>query len=70
LRYRRFFNVHGAPLNAKNAALKLVSHIWHNDAWIDVWKTWINHQNAISQYLKSKEFKQLLQEFKQNEHNK
>ncbi|MDL1967567.1 MAG: hypothetical protein LWW97_03225 [Deltaproteobacteria bacterium] len=43
---------------------------WHNDAWIDVWKTWIDHQNAISQYLKSKEFKQLLQEFKQNEPNK
>jgi hypothetical protein len=42
----------------------------HNDAWIDAWKTWIDHQNAISQYLKSKEFKQLLQEFKQNEPNK
>ncbi|MBU1163830.1 MAG: hypothetical protein KKA75_06745 [Proteobacteria bacterium] len=43
---------------------------WHNDAWIDVWKTWIDYQNAIGQYLKSKEFKQLLQELKQNEPNK
>ena len=29
---------------------------WHNDAWIDVWKTWIDYQNAVDRYLKSKEF--------------
>ena len=38
---------------------------WHNDAWIDAWKTWIDYQSSVDRYLKSKEFKQLLQEFKQ-----
>jgi len=43
---------------------------WHNDAWADVWKTWIDYQNAIDRYLKSKEFMQLLQELKKNKPNK
>ena len=38
---------------------------WHNDAWIDAWKTWIDYQSSVDRYLKSKEFNQLLQEFKQ-----
>jgi hypothetical protein len=38
---------------------------WHNDAWIDAWKTWIDYQSSVDRYLKSKEFIQLLQEFKQ-----
>ena len=43
---------------------------WHNDAWTDVWKTWVDYQNAIDCYLKSKEFMQLIQELKKNEPNK
>jgi hypothetical protein len=43
---------------------------WYNDAWADVWRTWIDYQNAIGRYLKSKEFTQLLQELRQNEPEK
>ena len=39
---------------------------WHNDAWVDAWKTWTDYQSSVDRYLKSKEFNQLLQEFKQN----
>ena len=39
---------------------------WHNDAWIDAWKRWIDYQSSVDRYLKSKEFIQLLQEFKQS----
>lgn len=39
---------------------------WHNDAWLDAWKRWIDYQGSVDRYLKSKEFIQLLQEFKQN----
>ncbi|MBE9544147.1 MAG: hypothetical protein IMF02_06610 [Proteobacteria bacterium] len=38
---------------------------WHNEAWIDAWKKWIDYQSSVDQYLKSKEFKQLLNELKQ-----
>jgi hypothetical protein len=38
---------------------------WHNDAWLDAWKRWIDYQGSVDRYLKSKEFIQLLQEFKQ-----
>ena len=38
---------------------------WHNDTWIDAWKTWIDYQSSVDRYLKSKEFIQLLHEFKQ-----
>jgi hypothetical protein len=37
---------------------------WHNDAWMKVWSTWIEHQGAVDSYLKSKEFEQLLEELK------
>ena len=39
---------------------------WHNDAWMKVWTTWIEHQGAIDSYLKSKEFERLLDELKPN----
>lgn len=39
---------------------------WHNDAWMRVWATWIEHQGAVDSYLKSKEFEQLLDELKPN----
>lgn len=37
---------------------------WHNEAWMKVWGTWIEHQGAVDSYLKSKEFTQLLDELK------
>jgi Pyruvate/2-oxoacid:ferredoxin oxidoreductase delta subunit len=39
---------------------------WHNEAWIDAWRNWIEYQGSIDRYIKSKEFKQLLAELKQN----
>jgi len=38
---------------------------WHNEAWIDSWKRWIDYQSSVDQYLKSKEFKRLINELKQ-----
>ncbi len=38
---------------------------WHNEAWLDSWKRWIDYQSSVDQYLKSKEFKQLLNELRQ-----
>ncbi len=38
---------------------------WHNDAWIDEWRLWIDHQKAVDRYLKSTEFNRLLDEIKQ-----
>jgi hypothetical protein len=37
---------------------------WHNDAWMKVWATWIEHQGAVDSYMKSKEFERLLNELK------
>ena len=37
---------------------------WHNEAWIDAWGKWIDYQSSVDQYLKSKEFVQLLNELK------
>ncbi|MEW6674184.1 MAG: hypothetical protein AB1427_21020 [Thermodesulfobacteriota bacterium] len=38
---------------------------WHNDAWLAVWKSWIDYQSSLDNYLKSKEFLKLLREMKQ-----
>jgi hypothetical protein len=38
---------------------------WHNDAWVDLWKSWIVYQGSIDRYLKSTEFIKLLAELKQ-----
>lgn len=40
---------------------------WQNEAWMEVWATWIAHQGAIDSYLKSKEFERLLDELKPNQ---
>ena len=37
---------------------------WHNDAWLEVWKKWIDYQSVMDRYLRSKEFMQLLKELK------
>jgi len=35
---------------------------WHNSEWIEVWQTWLKHQQALDQYRDSKEFIRLLHE--------
>ena len=37
---------------------------WHNDAWIDLWRKWIDYQGAVDRYVRSKEFTQLLTEIR------
>jgi hypothetical protein len=39
---------------------------WHNDAWLDTWRRWIDYQGSVDRYVRSKEFLRLLQEFKQS----
>jgi hypothetical protein len=40
-------------------------YYWHNEDWLKVWHTWIDYKGVIDSYLKSKEFKQLLNELKE-----
>ena len=35
---------------------------WHNAEWMEVWQTWLKHQQALDQYRDSKEFVKLLHE--------
>jgi hypothetical protein len=37
---------------------------WHNDAWMRIWRAWIDYQGAVDQYLKTKEFERLLDELR------
>ena len=39
---------------------------WHNESWIDSWTKWIEYQSSVDRYIKSKEFKKLLNELKQS----
>jgi len=39
---------------------------WHNEAWLELWRCWIQYRGAIERYTQSKEFQQLLDELKQN----
>jgi hypothetical protein len=36
---------------------------WQNEAWMDVWRTWLRHQRALDKYRSSSEFATLLNEF-------
>ena len=38
---------------------------WHNDAWLQSWRSWIDYQSAVDRYLNSKEFHKLIEELKQ-----
>ena len=38
---------------------------WHNDAWLDSWRKWIDYQASVDRYTRSKEFLRLIEEFKQ-----
>src|SRR5208337_2743320 len=35
---------------------------WHNSTWMEVWETWLQHQQALDRYRQSKEFLQLIDE--------
>ncbi|GBC63015.1 hypothetical protein DENIS_4004 [Desulfonema ishimotonii] len=37
---------------------------WRNEAWLELWKRWLDYQGTVDRYLKSNEFKQLLEELK------
>ncbi|MGD9331539.1 MAG: hypothetical protein PVJ53_09525 [Desulfobacterales bacterium] len=37
---------------------------WRNEAWLEVWSTWINHRAALDRHARSSEFARLLQEIK------
>lgn len=39
---------------------------WHNSAWMDLWRTWIDYQSSLDRYLRSKEFVRLMQDLKEN----
>jgi len=43
---------------------------WHNEIWVELWRKWIDYQGVINSYLKSKEFRQLLEELKDTGPNK
>jgi len=36
---------------------------WHNDEWMQVWETWLQHQVAIERYRNSPEFIKLMHDF-------
>jgi hypothetical protein len=40
-----------------------VGHYWHNQEWMEVWRTWLEHQKSLEYYRNSKEFIKLLHEF-------
>ena len=35
---------------------------WHNEAWMQIWHTWLQHQKALDHYRTSKEFIKLMHE--------
>lgn len=37
-------------------------YYWHNEAWMKVWESWLDHQKWLDHYRQSKEFLQLLRE--------
>ena len=39
---------------------------WRNDAWRELWRSWIAYQHSLERYMESKEFLQLLHELQNN----
>jgi hypothetical protein len=37
---------------------------WRNEAWMEVWATWINHRAALDRHFRSKAFARLMDELK------
>jgi hypothetical protein len=42
--------------------LTVPRYYWHNDLWMEAWKSWLDHQRLLDEYRLSKEFLQLLRE--------
>lgn len=40
----------------------IAERYWHNEEWMEVWRTWLHHQEVLDRYRNSKEFIKLLQE--------
>ena len=40
---------------------------WHNMDWLEVWRSWIAYHGSVDQYLRSKEFNQLVADIKQHD---
>ena len=38
---------------------------WHNHAWLSVWRSWIEYQGAVDHYMRSREFRRLLEELRE-----
>lgn len=38
------------------------SYYWYNEKWMDIWRHWIEYQNAVLGYKETEEFKRLLRE--------
>lgn len=38
---------------------------WQNDIWLEGWKRWIDYRGTMDRYLRSPEFRRLLEELKQ-----
>jgi Pyruvate/2-oxoacid:ferredoxin oxidoreductase delta subunit len=53
---------HEVYLKLSQGKLK-AGRYWHNEEWMDVWRTWLQYQQALDHYRNSKEFIKLLHEF-------
>lgn len=40
---------------------------WHNHAWMETWRAWIEYQGTLDQYTRSNEFRRLIEELRPNE---
>jgi hypothetical protein len=40
------------------------NHYWYNQEWMEIWKAWMNYQEALKRYELSEGFRHLLDEFK------
>ncbi len=38
---------------------------WRNEIWMETWQKWIEYRGSLDNYLRSKEFRQLLKELNQ-----
>ena len=41
---------------------------WHNSQWLEIWKCWIEYQNARIEYMDSKEYLDFIEELKHPTH--
>lgn len=42
---------------------------WHNHAWMKAWRAWIDYRGAMDQYMRSNEFRRLIEELRPGEDN-